>query len=150
MGITHGYSTDFHRRAAHRQGITWCTNRCLKGDFLRLQARVTHIDGHLAVLVHDELYTPGFGMHRNPARFGQTLVVDETCKTAGPIAALLYLAAIGIEDSVAEFAIDLLRSLDEQQLVAADAKTAVREVANLMCGQLDVLVDRIDDNKVIT
>ena len=60
----------------------------------------------------------------------EPLVADEDDEAARAVAALLDLAAVGVEDPVAEVRV-ALRALDQQHLVAADAEAAIREPPHL-------------------
>jgi hypothetical protein len=54
-------------------------------------------------------------------------IMDKADETARAIAALLDLAAIGIEDAITEIDIGLTRFFDQQNLVATDTKIPVSE-----------------------
>src|SRR5258706_14364404 len=59
----------------------------------------------------------------------------ESQEAARTVAALLDLAAVGVEDAVAEVRVARLRPLDDQDLVAANAEVAVRDFPQLISGQ---------------
>ena len=54
--------------------------------------------------------------------------MHELDEAACAIAALLHLAAVGVEDAVAKIRAGRLRALDDQDLVAAHAAVAVRDL----------------------
>jgi hypothetical protein len=58
--------------------------------------------------------------------------MHETHEAARAVAALLDLAAVGIEDPIAEIDAWLPSPLNEQNLVAADAEMAVSQQAQLL------------------
>ena len=100
-------------------------------------------------LITVQLYTPCLGLNRNPFGLRQAFQTDETGKTAGSIAALFHLAAIRVEYAVAELGVVLLGCFNQQQLVTSDTMAPIGDMANLWRGQIDLLSDRIDHNKVI-
>ena len=55
------------------------------------------------------------------------MVADELHEAARAVAALLDLAAVGVEDPVAEIGVGARRALDDEDLVAAHAEAAVGE-----------------------
>ncbi len=79
----------------------------------------------------------------------QALLMDEAHEAARAVAALLDLAAIGIEDAVAEIDAGRRRTFDHQDLVATDAKVAVGEKARLGRRRHEVLVDGVEHDKVV-
>ena len=76
--------------------------------------------------------------------------MNKTGKTACAIAALLHFAAIRIVYAVPELSTRARGTLDQQQLVTAYTKMPVRDKTHLLASELDVLVNSIDDNKVVT
>ena len=75
--------------------------------------------------------------------------MHESHEAARAVAALLDLAAVGIEYAVAEIDIGPRRFFHQQDLVAANAAVAVGEPARLGGRQINVLAHRIDDNEVV-
>ena len=77
--------------------------------------------------------------HDDPARrldadlalVGEAVVAHEHDEAARTVAALLDLAAVGVEDPVAEVDVARGGALDDEHLVAADAEAPVGERANL-------------------
>ena len=65
------------------------------------------------------------------------------------VAALLDLAAVGIEDAVAEIGVGAGGRLHQQDLVAADAEVAVGDEAQLVRRQRDGLAYAVDDHEVV-
>jgi hypothetical protein len=65
------------------------------------------------------------------------VVVHEAHEAARAVAALLDLAAVGVEDAVAEIGVVAAGLLDQQDLVAADAEMAVGDAAALLGGERD-------------
>src|SRR5262249_14995641 len=74
---------------------------------------------------------------------------DEVHEAARAVAALLDLAAVGIEDTVTEVNFRSLRGFNQQNLVAAHAEVPVRERAKLRTGEIDLLAHTIEDNEVV-
>ena len=83
-------------------------------------------DGHLPVGLEPRHDEPAGRLHAQLALVGQALVADEDDEAARTVAALLDLAAVGVEDPVAEVRV-ASRALDQQHLVAAHAEAAIGE-----------------------
>jgi hypothetical protein len=66
-----------------------------------------------------------------------------------PIAALLHLTAISVENTVAEIDTVLRRLLDQQNLVATDTKVAISQIAELFRRQGNMLANTVKDNKIV-
>jgi hypothetical protein len=75
--------------------------------------------------------------------------VHELHEAARAVAALLDLAAVGVEDAVAEVRVRAARALDHQDLVAADAEVAIGDFADLLSGKRKRLIRAIDDDEVV-
>jgi hypothetical protein len=75
--------------------------------------------------------------------------MDEAHEAARAVAALLDLAAVGIEDAVAEIDARRRRALDDQDLVAADAEMAVGEKARLGRRRHEVLADGVEHDEIV-
>ena len=60
------------------------------------------------------------------------LIVHEAHEAARAVAALLDLAAVGVEDAVAEIRFGVLGGFHQQDLVAAHAEMAVGQQAQLL------------------
>ena len=73
---------------------------------------------------------------------------DEYDEAARAVAALLDFAAIGIEYPITEIGAFAGR-LDDEHLVAADAKTAVGKMANLILRQRERQARRVDDDEIV-
>src|SRR6185436_14132304 len=100
---------ELHRVAVHAQ------------RFPLRPGRRAHVHAHLAVGFQARHDGHAERAHAQLALGGEALAVDELHETARAVAALLDLAAVGVEDAVAEVAVAAAR-LDHQNLVAADAK----------------------------
>ena len=79
----------------------------------------------------------------------QPLVVDEARKAARAIAALLDLAAVAVEDPIAEIGAGEFRPFDQQQLVEANAEVTIAKALDQRRVGRKGLVDPVDDHKVI-
>src|SRR5581483_676167 len=77
------------------------------------------------------------------------MLAHELYEAPGAIAALLDLAAIGIEDAVAKIGIGRDRALDQQHLVAAHAETAVGDASDGRGIEVDHLAHAVDDDKIV-
>src|SRR5690606_13896506 len=89
------------------------------------------------------------GLDANAALGRQAFVADEAGKGACAVAALFDLAAVAVEDAVAEVDACRLRTLDHQDLVGPDAEAAVGQAAPLFRAQVHLLVDGVDDDEII-
>ena len=77
------------------------------------------------------------------------MVADEAGKAAGAVAALFHLAAIGVEDAVAEIGPRPVGRFHQQYLVAADTEMAVGQLANACCIQRHGLVDPVNHYEIV-
>ena len=79
----------------------------------------------------------------------QPLEAHETGETAGTVAALLHLAAIGIEDAVVKVKLGIIGRLHQQQLVEADAEVAIRQLLDDLIAEKHLLGDAIHHHEVV-
>ena len=103
------------------------------------EPRHAHVHGHFAVaddLRHDD---PARRLDADPRRLRVPVVAHELDEAARAVAALLDLAAVGVEDPVAEVDVGARRPLDDEDLIAADAEPPVGEPPVLRRGEVDVL-----------
>ena len=75
--------------------------------------------------------------------------MHEAHEAARAVAALLDLAAVGVEDAVAEVDVGAAGFLDQQDLVAADAEMAVGDAAALFGRERDGLADAVEHDEVV-
>src|SRR6185369_8271037 len=118
-------------------------------NFTRLKAGDAHVDRHAAIGLEARRDDAGLGLDADFTLVGQPGLVHETHETASTVATLLDLAAIGIEDAIAEIDAGLARFFNQQDLVATDAEMAVTQVAQLFRGQRNVLADAVEDNEIV-
>src|SRR6185369_12852848 len=95
---------------------------------------------------HDD---PTGSLDANLALAGQAAVADELDETARAVAALPDLAAVGIENPVAEVDVGTRRRFDDQHLVAADAEAPVGERAQLRGVEIDVLRNAVEHDEIV-
>jgi hypothetical protein len=120
-----------------------------EGNFGRPEARRTHVHRDLAVgfeFRHDQ---SALRLDADLALVGEALLMDEAHEAARAVAALLDLAAVGVEDAVAEIDARRRAALDDQDLVAADAEMAVGEKARLGRRRHEVLADRVEHDEIV-
>ncbi|MCY1542489.1 hypothetical protein D9M68_782370 [compost metagenome] len=115
----------------------------------RFQLGRAHVHGDLAVVLQRQRDHALHHLHAHRALVGHALVADETHEAARAVAAVLDLAAVGIEDAVAEVDIAARRFLDHQHLVGAHAEMPAGERAPLCGCQVDLLVDAVEHDKVV-
>jgi hypothetical protein len=76
--------------------------------------------------------------------------LNEAREATRAVPALLHFTTIGIEYTVTELCVWQRRPLDQQQLIATDAKVAIGDKTHLLTRQRNILVDRIDHNEIVT
>ena len=139
--VAHRYGTDLVGLAIHLQGVTFGAALGIEGDLLWLQVWWPHVHPHLPISLQVQSDIAAGSAHGDLVAAGQPLVVHEARETAGAIAALFDLAAIGIEDPVIEFGIRVACRFDQQDLIAAHAEAPVGDGAQLGLVQDNLLVD---------
>ncbi len=70
-------------------------------------------------------------------------------EAASAVAALLDLAAVGVEDPVAEIDVGARWPLDQQHLVAADAEMTIGKARDLGGVEVDALADAVEHHKIV-
>jgi hypothetical protein len=111
-------------------------------------ARCAHVDAHFAVGFQARRDAAAERIDADVALGGQAPAVHELHEAARAVAALLDLAAVGVEDAVAE--IDVGRpALHHEDLVAADAEVAVGEPLELRAREREGLAGAVDDDEVV-
>src|SRR5262249_4486658 len=91
----------------------------------------------------------GQGLDADFGLLREALVVDEPDEAARAVAALLDLTAVGVPDAVAEIRVGALRSLDEKNLVAADAEVPVREPSRALRAYVKGSADAVEHDEVV-
>ena len=114
-----------------------------------IQHRRAHVHRHIAVGFQPRFDQAGHGLNPDAGLGGQLFVGHETHKGACAVAALLDFTTIGVIDAVAEIDAGRVRRFDHQHLVGADAEAAVGQLLPLGRAEVDLLVDRVDDDEVI-
>src|SRR5262245_3331662 len=115
----------------------------------RLERRRAHVDRHPAVVLEARRNHARERFDADLALVGETLVAHEPDEASGAVAALLDLAAVGVEDPVTEVHSGRARPLDDQDLVAADAEVAVGEAPQRRLVELDPLRDAVEHHEVV-
>src|SRR3981081_2165600 len=80
---------------------------------------------------------------------GQTAVADKLHKAACPVAALLDLAAVGVENPVAKIDVVAARFFNDQYLIAAHTEVTVGQALQPRRAQLDPLGDAVKHDKIV-
>ncbi len=130
MRISHGEGADGQDLAVDLKRMGWACRIRLEGDPRWLEFGLTHVDSHLPARFQIESDRARRRADRDLVLVRQTLVADETGEAARPVATLLNLGAVGVEDAVMEVGSGQARRLDEQNLIAADAEAAIGEPAD--------------------
>ena len=110
----------------------------------------SHIHGHFTVFLNIQLHNPTGSFHFNAVFTGQLSVTYKFGEAAGAVAAVFYFAAIAVENSIAKIYIRLRGDFHNQQLIATDAKAAIRNLTHFFRVELYALPYRVDNNKVVT
>ncbi len=75
--------------------------------------------------------------------------MDELHEAARAVAALLDLAAVGVEDPVAEVGRGVARLLDHQNLIAADAAVPLGDSPQLLARQGKGFLRKVENDKIV-
>jgi hypothetical protein len=122
---------------------------CDEWNLARVEARRPHVDRDLSRVLDPGSDHARGGLDADLALAGEPLVEDEASEAARAVAALLDLAAVGIEDAVAEIVRGIARSLDQQDLVAADAAMAVGDAAGAPGREVDLLAYAVEHHEIV-
>jgi hypothetical protein len=114
-----------------------------------LEDRRAHVDGHAAVALDAGHDHARLRPDADLVLVGQPLVAHEAHEAARAVAALLDLAAVGVEDPVDEVHVGAVGRLDQQHLVGAHAEVAIRERAPLRLGQRHALAHAVEHDEVV-
>src|ERR1022692_943920 len=80
---------------------------------------------------------------------GQSTVANKSHKAARAVAALLDLAAVGVENPIAEIDVGTVGIFHEQNLIAAHAEAAVSQTLQLRSAQVDPLRDAVKHDEIV-
>src|SRR5690606_21126274 len=89
------------------------------------------------------------GFHANAAFGGQASLAHEAGKAARTVAAVFHLAAIAVENAIAEVHVRLVGCFHHKNLVAANAEVAIGNQAQPFRAELHRLGQPVDHDKVI-
>ena len=131
------------------QGIGSLARRGRKRDIRRRQTRLAHIHRNQAVFLQIQHNQPFGRSHLDAAVWAQAFFVHKAGKTARAVAALLHLAAVCIENTVAKLGFGQRRRLHQQQLVETDAPVAVCPFGNRRGSRIKMLADAVDNHKIV-
>src|SRR5256885_2054300 len=137
MRVTHRYQVDLHLLAIDIQ---------LFGAGVH---RAPHVDADLAVGLEPRADGAAEGLHGDFRLGSKPAPMHELDEAARAVAALLDLAAVGVEDAVAEVRAIGLRPLDDQDLVAADAEMAIGDLAQLFAREREGPSSAIQHDEVV-
>ena len=129
---------DLHRmRIAHRQNRNFngtmrqyqlLTKRIAFADernLVKVKDRNTHINGDLSVSLQYGFDDAAQRFHADALFAAEAVLAHKAHKAARAVAALFHLAAVGIENPIAEIYVGTGRRLDDQNLIAAYAEVAI-------------------------
>ena len=147
--VAHRHRGDRHRGVADLQRLHHRVGIGYKGHLRRRKLRHAHVHRDQAVCAQPRRDDPGPGLDADLGLRSEPLVVDEAHEAACAVAALFDLAAVGVEDAVAEIDVGAGRRLDHQQLITADAAVAVGDRLDARGGEIDRRARGVDDDEVV-
>src|SRR6185369_1950936 len=109
----------------------------------------THVDADFAVVLQAWRNRPAQGLDADLALRSEPPRVNELHEAARAVAALLHLAAVGVEDAVAEIEAGLARLFDDQDLIGAHAEMTIRKLADVLRGKRKNFLRKIQDHEVV-
>ncbi len=148
MRVAHREHRDLHDHAVDIQRLDHGTCSPDERNLAGTEPRHAHVDAHLAVRFDARHDQPSRGLDADLALAGQAVLANEDDEAARPVAALLDLAAVRVEDAVAEICVPL-RRLDHQDLVAADAEAPVSEAADIGGSERERRARCVDDDEIV-
>ena len=113
------------------------------------EARLAHVGDHAAVGFAAHADAPLHGLERNGFARGVAALEREAADAARAVAALLDLAAVAVEDPVAQRLARSVGGIEEQELVGADSEAPVGETADEIGRERDGLGDGVKDDEVV-
>ena len=149
MRVAHGQYADFDEFTFQAEQIGRRTLFGGERNLRRLEARHAHVHRHLAVRLQARHDDAGSGFDANLGFRAQPLVVHEAHEAARAVAALLDLAAVGVEDAVAEIGIGPGGAFHQQDLVATDAEMAIGDELELGRAQIHALRNRVEHHEIV-
>ena len=123
--------------------------RAVEAAGARIEVGCAHVDADGAIVLEagfDASAGSDDAYGRTPC---QAQLVHELDEAARPVAALFDLAAVGVEDAVAEIGRRVRRSLHDQYLVRADTQAPIGQAAQRYRRQIQVLTDAVQHDEVI-
>src|SRR5882762_444825 len=115
----------------------------------RTEGRGPHLDADFAVGLEPLHDRAGEGLDAEFALRGEAFLVHELHEAARAVAALLDLAAVGVEDAVAEVHAAPLRPLDHEDLVATDSQMSIRGLFQLLFIEIECRPGGIQDHEIV-
>ena len=147
--IAHGDGTAHHGVILCPQQVGLLRLLGAKRDLARLELGHPHVDRDLVLPLQLQGDAASGRADRDAIPVDQPLEPHETGETAGTVAALLHLAAIGIEDAVVEVELGIIGRLHQQQLIEADAKVAIRQLLDDVVAEKHLLGDAVHHHEVV-
>jgi hypothetical protein len=156
MGVAHRYyrhpgssSVDVQRPQHVGAFLPAMQSTGVEGHAFRFKDGGAHVDRDAAIGFQFWFDHAGHGFDLDGALVGQAFIRDELDEGARAVATLLDFAPVSIVDTVAEIDAGRARSLNDQHLVGADTEAAIGQLLPLLGGEIDVLVNGVDDHEVI-
>src|SRR3989475_8493906 len=115
----------------------------------RTEGRGPHLDADLAVCLEPRHDWAGERLDADLALGSKAFLVHELHEAARAVTALLDLAAIGVEDAVAEVHVAPLRPLDHQDLVATGSQMSIRDLFQLLFIEIECRLGGIQDHEIV-
>ena len=154
MRIAHGYRADLHFGAGDGKRIHVRLGRRFERQRLWIETGYAHVDRDQIGVVDAGVNETGGAVEHDFARSifkkrDLAAGMKERCHAPHPVAALLHLAAVGVEDAVVNMSAGAARRLQNHGLVETDALVAVGELAPLRRGRQAAVARCFEDDDVI-
>ena len=146
VGIAHRHAGYLISLALHRKRTVFDFAIGIDGDLAPFENRFAHVDFDQ---IADDLWPDDTRQcfHFDRALLRDAMVVDIFGETADAVAAHLHLAAVGVVDL--HFEVGDLRGMHRQQLIRANAETAVAKPLGHGFEILDVVLQTIEKDEIV-
>ena len=161
MGIGNGHSGEPHSdwvagRILERQFVEGVNTLLARGEATdvkwqrgRIEACLTHLNRYGAIWLFGQGDQPGGDLSPQWIAQRELLLMHETHKATSTIAAMLDFAAIRIKDAIAKVRLRVAGCIDQQDLIASNAKLAMRNRTRHVRCEFNRLSNAINDNKIV-
>jgi hypothetical protein len=154
VGITHGHGSDLHFSARDGERIHMRFGGGFERQRFRIEVGHAHVHRDEVVIVDSGMNRPGRAIEHDFTAIprehrGAIAPVHERGEATGAVAALLHLAAVGVENTVIDMGARAAGRLEHQRLIKPDARMTRRQRAPLSRCRQGAVTWRLEDNEVI-